>query len=345
MSERFTLDSDSFERLLAAAWVLQCERNRQLHQRLLETIVEGRREFLDNASQPAAPANVVQAPDPGHPEPDPPKPPRIPPQSIASPIYSASDVEGTLALARDPGPVPGQTPRISLVPNTAAKLSRPGGPPTLPPGECPIPVSDPQENSARALALRVHILRPGISRRALQSALAPAAILLVIFAFLVSLMLNSEPPRHSSDPLTGGAQMSNASIHREPVKSDPRRAALQLRASHLRITDPAAASAVRELSRFEIRGLQRQAKYGDDSAALTLGMAYEIGRYLPQSCAQAANWVRIAAESGNPAAQYNLALRYRDGDGVSANPEESAKWLALASAHGYRQTEFSVEEQ
>jgi hypothetical protein len=106
-----------------------------------------------------------------------------------------------------------------------------------------------------------------------------------------------------------------------------------LASSHEQITDLAISSVVEQLSSYEINGLRRQAKYGDDSAAFTLGMAYEVGRYVRQNCAEAARWVRTAAEAGNAAAQYNLGLRYRDGDGVSADLNESEKWLRKAAAH------------
>jgi len=101
--------------------------------------------------------------------------------------------------------------------------------------------------------------------------------------------------------------------------------------SHKLVTDLATLSVVQQLSRYEMRVLRRQAKYGDGSAAFTLGMAYEIGHFVPQNCVEAARWVTTAAESGNAAAQYNLGLRYRDGDGVSANRTVSERWLRKAA--------------
>lgn len=63
-----------------------------------------------------------------------------------------------------------------------------------------------------------------------------------------------------------------------------------------------------------------------------MGMAYEIGRGVPQRCATAAQWVAKAAREGNTAAQYNLGLRYRDGDGLPRDEGQAAKWLQKASA-------------
>jgi hypothetical protein len=104
-----------------------------------------------------------------------------------------------------------------------------------------------------------------------------------------------------------------------------------LQMSHLRVTDPHTASVVRELSPYEIRGLRHRARNGDASAAFSLGMAYETGRHLRQSCKEAAHWVAKAAVGGNAAAQYNLGLRYQTGDGVRANPAQSRKWLRKAA--------------
>src|SRR2546426_11979884 len=81
------------------------------------------------------------------------------------------------------------------------------------------------------------------------------------------------------------------------------------------------------------RNLRRAADYGDDEAALQLGMLYELGRGFPQSCSNAAKWVTKAAENGNAAAEYNLGLRYRDGDGVDANIQQAENWLRKAAAH------------
>jgi Sel1 repeat len=114
-----------------------------------------------------------------------------------------------------------------------------------------------------------------------------------------------------------------------------------LEVSHKQITDPAAFFAVQQLSRFEIETLRRQAKYGDDSVAFALGMAYEIGHFVPQNCKEAARWVKRAAEEGNAAAQYNLGLRYREGDGVPVDLSLSHSWLRTAAAHRKRRTSLA----
>jgi len=105
-----------------------------------------------------------------------------------------------------------------------------------------------------------------------------------------------------------------------------------LQVSHMQVTDRTTEDAIRTLSRYELAGLRRRAVYGDDSAAFQMGMAYELGHGVRQSCTTAAQWVARAAGDGNAAAQYNLGVRYRDGDGVPVNENEAVKWLQKAAA-------------
>jgi TPR repeat protein len=105
-----------------------------------------------------------------------------------------------------------------------------------------------------------------------------------------------------------------------------------LQVSHMQVTDRTTEDAIRTLSRYELAGLRRRAVYGDDSAAFQIGMAYELGHGVRQSCTTAAQWVARAAGDGNAAAQYNLGVRYRDGDGVPVNENEAVKWLQKAAA-------------
>jgi hypothetical protein len=153
---------------------------------------------------------------------------------------------------------------------------------------------------------------------------AATALLAVLF-FLI-------PTIHVPQGQTTGEKPTITTMHPSQV-----RATDSVReGSHKRVTDSATAGAVRDLSRFEIPGLLRRAKYGDDSAAFILGMAYETGRGVPQDCAKAARWVSEAASGGDGAAEYNLSLRYRDGDGVPPNAEESEKWRQKAAAKRYQ---------
>jgi TPR repeat protein len=110
----------------------------------------------------------------------------------------------------------------------------------------------------------------------------------------------------------------------------------------MQVTDPAMSSALRNLSRYEIAGVQRQAEYGDDDAAFLLGMAYETGYLVPQNCEKAAQWVTQSANEGNTFAQYNLGLRYRLGDGVPINQDTGTSWLRKAAAQKYSPAELAL---
>jgi hypothetical protein len=148
----------------------------------------------------------------------------------------------------------------------------------------------------------------------------------------------------NSTNLTTATSIASAQNKNTAIKKpEPPTEILASGASHRQVTDPSTLSVLRELSRYEIRGLRRRAKYGDASAAFTLGMAYETGRYVPRNCRQAARWVLRSADAGNAAAQYNLGLRYRDGDGVSANRAESRKWLRRAAARRYSKSKLALQ--
>jgi TPR repeat protein len=132
--------------------------------------------------------------------------------------------------------------------------------------------------------------------------------------------------------LPSGAQRRAKSDTRDTPGAEPFAMSAAIQVSHLHITDRATEAALRILSYYEMAGLRRRAEYGDDSAAFQMGMAYEIGRGVPQRCTTAAQWVARAAGEDNAAAQYNLGLRYRDGDGVAVDEDEAVKWLKKAAS-------------
>jgi hypothetical protein len=191
--------------------------------------------------------------------------------------------------------------------------------------------------------------QPG--RRALRTAAPALAMLILTITFLI-LKTGLLSPAHTvaSRSRTGAQENTSPLNARNPEYREPAGSAAiatagtpeahmaglfgispPLQVSHMRVTDRATEEAVRTLSRYELAGLSRRAVYGDDSAAFEIGMAYEIGRRVPQSCTTAAQWVARAAEEGNAAAQYNLGLRYRDADGVRVNDKEAIKWLQKAA--------------
>jgi hypothetical protein len=179
-------------------------------------------------------------------------------------------------------------------------------------------------------------LRPtsyiSLTLRALRAAATATPVLLLA---VVAALLLLETWRHELHSAQATSARSTEPRHARTIPL--------LEVSHMRVTDPATFSVVQELSRYEISGLRRQATFGDADAAFTLGMAFETGRHVTQSCTQATHWVAIAAEGGNAAAQYNLGLRYRDGDGVPADRAESEKWLRKASAAGNSKAQLALK--
>ncbi len=171
--------------------------------------------------------------------------------------------------------------------------------------------------------------RTPVASRPIPTNRLVAAIALVIVATALTVKIVVSQFRHKSATSTPASRVNVDHVKAEKT--------LAFDGSHKRVTDNATSAALANLSRFEIPGLLRQARYGDDSAAFLVGMAYETGRGVPQSCEKAARWVKEAAIGGDAAAEYNLSLRYRDGDGLPADSGQSEKWLQKAATQNYPQ--------
>lgn len=181
---------------------------------------------------------------------------------------------------------------------------------------------------------------------------APAFAILAAMSLFVGLLTCGRQPlvgsslRATAEATTTPVTYSpgNSVNQRAPAMLSPKKStAVPIETSHLQITDRQTAATIAELSKYEVRNLRRAADYGDDEAALQLGMLYELGRGFPQSCKESAKWVTKAAENGNAAAEYNLGLRYRDGDGVDANLQQAENWLRRAVAHKNSNAERALD--
>jgi hypothetical protein len=175
-------------------------------------------------------------------------------------------------------------------------------------------------------------------RRALAAAGIPLLVLLMLTAF--TLFQISRQNHFDVVAATRPVDSAEGSINQKADLGPPP----PVQVTHKRVTDRAVLSLVDGVSHHEVRTLQRQARYGDDSAALVVGMLYETGRYLPQSCTKAADWVAKAAHWGNPAAQYNLGLRYLDGDGLPHDEDKAEKWLRKAADQRYAKAVTALEK-
>jgi Sel1 repeat-containing protein len=382
----FTLDHSSFEKLLAAAWTLQCLQD-QLHgpqfdrgQMIAAPVTAPKKlEVTDHGLQarmstflPLSPRVVEAASRHDAPEVSPAANKTLAQLIEIPPSFETGTLNFDVAAKIEAGTVEPKSLHaegMATAPpvKTAMRVLA-----SLPNRDRKVWARPPAVSSLRTALnrmqkvfdLRLPNLRINLSLRAVRAvAIATPVWVLSLVAALLFLEVWRHASVHSaqaiSKPITpAAAEMVVPSYSRslpvttelvpEEVKrtdSDSRRSTTvpPLEVSHKRITDPGTSSAVEQLSRYEIKGLRRQAKYGDASAAFTLGMAYEVGRTVPQNCLEAARWVATAAEAGDAAAQYNLGLRYRDGDGVLANRAESEKWLRKAAARRNRQARRALK--
>jgi TPR repeat protein len=77
-------------------------------------------------------------------------------------------------------------------------------------------------------------------------------------------------------------------------------------------------------------------------AQLRLGLLYQTGQGVPQDYAQAAAWIREAAEQGNAVAQNFLGFLYSTGQGVPQNYAEAAIWFRKAAAQGHASAQLNL---
>lgn len=394
MNQRFTLDVPSFQKLLEAAWVLQCERDRELsesrmtksHDGVMVLEVSSDKDERNTALALPSSGNVFEPGKAGTGAHTPQiseilEPSVVPSRLMVAPISGQGEVVGALALAADrygsplgdpvPLPVPfeetGRKERagVQISRRVTFRLVRSGDKYRV--ALRLVPATDAYQDKKHALAIRAAFVLKRASRVSTSYA-GPLVVLAIMLAFVFSLLgihgpaltavkAAAQVPRVASADspardyvgqtqsaaATGSGNTETIPLFKPPALAPPAPESTVPEPSHLRVTDGAALSRVEGLSRYEMETLSRQAQYGDDVAALTLGMAYELGRNVPQSCAQAAHWVAVAAEEGNSAAQYNLALRYFSGDGTPTDLEQARKWLENAARHGYQKARFMLQ--
>lgn len=353
MSTRFTLDVPSFQKLLSAAWVLQCQLGQMpIHAGPQSAEVDGRIENPDVSTQVLA-ANLVCQKDAGE----------LGMKPVLSAVAEPSPAITVGALAEKVEPA-----AVAVLASAQKCLPAPDAAPTVQlgdahlPNHAPVPTCRPLTSISTAARKRqkdrvpitLRLVIPQHSLQVLKASVAPVSLLLIMAGFLLSLPFGQKPAQASQRVETRGKQggiresLENKFGYPEPVKADAAGVGAEagmpsMEPSHLRITDAATESVVNDLSRYEIQNLQRQAEYGDQFAALALGMAYETGHYVHRSCTKAAEWITFAATSGNAAAQYNLALRYFQGDGLPQDSEQGKKWLRIAAARGYQRAALAAE--
>jgi len=316
IAPRLKLDTSAFQRLLAAAWAIQCQRDAELRG---ETPPKSRtalipESFFEPADSPVPEHIWTKGVSDGKADaPAVSLPAKLPPQSI----HRSIETSGALALASDLHVLPARW--SPSVPKSAGVAVR----------NAPLPDATQSRTSLSLVTLRhsqqLNPVKIRVHDFKLAAVLGASILVVAAIAAGIGLRLRS----HRTTPLP--YPVSSAAVQQTPQERTP-----LFESSHRRVTDDDTSAALGDMSRYEMRSLRRQANFGDDEAALLLGMTYELGNGVPQDCHQAAAWIHTAAQNGNASAQYNLALRYISGDGVLANKAEAYKWLRQSAQQGYQ---------
>jgi TPR repeat protein len=91
-----------------------------------------------------------------------------------------------------------------------------------------------------------------------------------------------------------------------------------------------------------IEDLKQIAYAGDVAAQVQLGVIYLTGDGVPRDDAEAAKWLRKAADQDNAVAERYLAEMYFKGRGVAADSAEAAKLLQMAAQQGDADSEHNL---
>lgn len=108
-------------------------------------------------------------------------------------------------------------------------------------------------------------------------------------------------------------------------------------AAFLGLSQPGFSQTAREIQRGQTKELQQmisRANGGDATAQYNLGMRYGAGTGVPKDYAEAARWLRKAADQGLARAQFNLGMLYANGQGVTKDAAEAATWVSKAAESG-----------
>ena len=84
------------------------------------------------------------------------------------------------------------------------------------------------------------------------------------------------------------------------------------------------------------------AAQGDATAALFIGVSYDVGEGVAPDVRQAAAWYATAAKLGNPAAMFNLAVCYDTGRGVERDPTQAIAWYEQAANQDYARADYNL---
>jgi TPR repeat protein len=81
---------------------------------------------------------------------------------------------------------------------------------------------------------------------------------------------------------------------------------------------------------------------GNTTAMNNLANMFEQGQGSPKDPAASIQWLRKAAELGDPVAQLNLGLAFERGTGVTRDNHEAARWFRKSAEQGDRDAQFNL---
>lgn len=90
------------------------------------------------------------------------------------------------------------------------------------------------------------------------------------------------------------------------------------------------------------RWLRKAAEQGVEEAQHLLGSMLIVGEGVPQDYVEAYYWMRKAADKGDAVAQYLLGLMYLEGIGVPGNKAEAERWLNKAADQGHEEAQKNL---
>ena len=147
----------------------------------------------------------------------------------------------------------------------------------------------------------------------------------------VTKQLAQEMPRLPPVPLPTAIPVSEASARKKEKKAQ--------RAGLYPVADEATARAagLNDAGMANLRQYESRAAAGDSEEQYQLGCsAHMIGE------ANAAVWLKMAAEQGHVKAQYNLGCAYKTGEGFAPDLQQSANWFRTAAEQGHMEAQCNL---
>ena len=90
--------------------------------------------------------------------------------------------------------------------------------------------------------------------------------------------------------------------------------------------------------------MELSAEKGNDSAQLSLGFIYDVGRGVTQSYEKAFAYYRRSADQNNHEAQFYVGFSYAHGKGVGRDYVKAHMWYNISAALGYEFAENARDE-